>query len=218
MVCYFNEVLNKIVSTSGNRGMTCHETLVTLSNTPEPTDLPDTAQGPSLISSDFGQMGWLEAPYRGVAEGLVRLSPHLNIDQSMQGPRDGCRGSLASTVPRGSPPLQRAEGARVSTGCSWVSAASREQRCKSLSPHEEVALQWEGGASALPFAQQSRADEVRGDVAQPVPDVLQPSAWQQSRAHLFLSAAWVFEASAAGGLTACCEDLKHPRVCSGGLQ
>lgn len=155
-VCYCSEVLNKIVSTSGNREMTCHETLVTLSSTPEPADLSDPAQGPSFISSDFGQMGWPEAPCRGMAEALVRLSPHRNIDQSVQGPCDGCRGSSASTVPRGSPPLQRAEGAHVSTGCSRVSAASRDQRCKSRSPHEEVGLCWERGASALPFAQQSR--------------------------------------------------------------
>lgn len=44
-VCYFNEVLSKIVSTSGNREMTCHKALVKLSNMPEPTDLQDTVQG-----------------------------------------------------------------------------------------------------------------------------------------------------------------------------
>lgn len=75
MVCYFNEVLNKIVSTSGNREMTCHKALVKLSNMPEPTDLQDTVQGSSfLFPSNLGQMGWLEAPYRCVGEGLLMLS------------------------------------------------------------------------------------------------------------------------------------------------
>lgn len=76
MVCYSNEVLNKIVSTSGSREMTCHKALVKLSNMPEPTDLQDTVQGSSfLFPSDLGQMGWLEAPYQCMGEGLLMLSP-----------------------------------------------------------------------------------------------------------------------------------------------
>lgn len=74
-VCYFNEVLNKIVSTSGNSEMTCHKALVKLSNMPEPTDLQDRVQGSSFpFPSDLGQMGWLEALYQRVGEGLLMLS------------------------------------------------------------------------------------------------------------------------------------------------
>lgn len=74
-VCYFNEVLNKIVSTSGNREMTCHKALVKLSNMPKPTDLQDTVQGSCfLFPSDLGQMGWLEAPCQCMREGLLMLS------------------------------------------------------------------------------------------------------------------------------------------------
>lgn len=73
-VCYFNEVLNKIVSTSGSREMTCHEALVKLANMPEPTDLQVTVQGPSLLaSSDIGQMGWLQAVYRCMGTALIAL-------------------------------------------------------------------------------------------------------------------------------------------------
>lgn len=76
MVCYFDEVLNKIVSTSGSREMTCHKALVKLSNMPKPTDLQDTVQGSSfLFPSDLGQTGWLEAPYQCMGEGLLVLSP-----------------------------------------------------------------------------------------------------------------------------------------------
>lgn len=48
IVCYFNEGLNKIVSTSGNKEMTCHKALVKLSNMPEPTDLRDPVQDSSF--------------------------------------------------------------------------------------------------------------------------------------------------------------------------
>lgn len=76
MVCYFNEVLNKIVSTSGNREMTCQKALVKLSNMPEPTDLQDIVQGSSfLFPSDLGLMGWLEALYQCMGKGLLMLSP-----------------------------------------------------------------------------------------------------------------------------------------------
>jgi len=55
--------------------MTCHKALVKLSDMPEPTDLEDTVQGSSfLLPADLGQMGWLEAPYQCVGEGLLMLS------------------------------------------------------------------------------------------------------------------------------------------------
>lgn len=65
MVCYFNEVLNKIVSTSENKDMTCQKALDKPSNMPELTELQDTVQGCIfLFPSDLDEMGWLEAVYQ----------------------------------------------------------------------------------------------------------------------------------------------------------
>lgn len=76
IVCYFNEGLNKIVSTSGNKEMTCHKALVKLSNMPEPTDLRDPVQDSSFpFPPDLSRMGWPEAPYQCVGDSLLMLSP-----------------------------------------------------------------------------------------------------------------------------------------------
>lgn len=76
MVCYFNEGLNEIISTSGNKEMTCHKALVKLSNMPEPTDLRDPVQDSSFpFPPDLSQIGWPEALYQCVGDGLLMLSP-----------------------------------------------------------------------------------------------------------------------------------------------
>lgn len=183
-VCYFNEVLNKIVSTSGIREMTCHKALVKLSNKPEPTDLQDTVQGSAfLFPSDLGQMGWLEAPYQCVGEGPLMLSPSFKYwSEHVEGPCDGSCGRLVSRVPVGFSLLQRAEGARLTTGCSWVSATMRDQPCTVLElwiikpTQGDCSASGEGKPQPSHLLSGARADEVCGDVVQAVPDPLQPSA------------------------------------------
>lgn len=184
MVCYFNEVLNKIVSTSGNREMTCHKALVKLSNMPEPTDLQDTVQGSSFpFPSDLGQMGWPEAPYQCVGNGLLMLSPAFKYwSEHAEGLCDGCCERLVSRVPVGFSLLRRAEGAHVTTGCSWVNAATQDQPCTALElwiiklMRGDCSASGEGKPQPCHLLSRGCTNKVCGDVVQTPLDLLQPSA------------------------------------------